>query len=291
MGRVFLFVAAIVIAFLCFKAYDAQRKVPPPAPVAEVVRPTPLPPAVADPPPPVAVEPRHHEEVHFATPLPLAPKPEPAPPATLPTSNPVKPPDFATLTTAVRVAKAKAAEVERAAAMRISARPELAKLSATADALAKKLELAREKGTPQEKLDASAAWNRARIPLEQARAPFLDKDPSVIAARATVEARQREYLDACAAFPDEASGYEAAIAEARQREYAKAHPTKMAVAVGPAKSPYYVEGNHPKLPLITLDDDDGPRSSAAAGGPVHVKGYFRRDGTYVAPYNRSRPRR
>lgn len=27
------------------------------------------------------------------------------------------------------------------------------------------------------------------------------------------------------------------------------------------------------------------------GGPVHVRGYYRRNGTYVAPHTRSRPRR
>lgn len=32
-------------------------------------------------------------------------------------------------------------------------------------------------------------------------------------------------------------------------------------------------------------------SSYSSGGPVHVKGYYRKDGTYVRPHTRSRPRR
>lgn len=38
----------------------------------------------------------------------------------------------------------------------------------------------------------------------------------------------------------------------------------------------------------TYETIDGPTST---GGPVYVRGYYRRDGTYVRPHTRSRPRR
>lgn len=37
-------------------------------------------------------------------------------------------------------------------------------------------------------------------------------------------------------------------------------------------------------------DGVGAGYGAPAGGPVHVRGYHRRDGTYVRPHTRSRPR-
>lgn len=35
----------------------------------------------------------------------------------------------------------------------------------------------------------------------------------------------------------------------------------------------------------------GGSYTGSAGGPVHVRGYYRRDGTYVRSHTRSRPRR
>ncbi len=35
----------------------------------------------------------------------------------------------------------------------------------------------------------------------------------------------------------------------------------------------------------------GGSIKSSSGGPVRVKGYYRKDGTYVAPHTRSRPRR
>lgn len=37
-------------------------------------------------------------------------------------------------------------------------------------------------------------------------------------------------------------------------------------------------------------DEPGARASGGGGGAVRVRGYYRRDGTYVHPYTRSRPR-
>lgn len=34
-----------------------------------------------------------------------------------------------------------------------------------------------------------------------------------------------------------------------------------------------------------------PSTAPVPGGPVHVRGYYRRDGTYVRPHTRARPRR
>jgi hypothetical protein len=46
---------------------------------------------------------------------------------------------------------------------------------------------------------------------------------------------------------------------------------------------------------VPADSADAPRSSGGSsassgtGGSVHVRGYYRRDGTYVRPHTRSRP--
>jgi hypothetical protein len=47
-----------------------------------------------------------------------------------------------------------------------------------------------------------------------------------------------------------------------------------------------------KAPTDSVDVERGSGGSSASpgtGGPVHVRGYYRRDGTYVRPHTRSRP--
>lgn len=41
----------------------------------------------------------------------------------------------------------------------------------------------------------------------------------------------------------------------------------------------------------TVKSSSNYRSSSSSGGSVHVKGYTRKDGTYVKPHTRSAPRR
>lgn len=44
-------------------------------------------------------------------------------------------------------------------------------------------------------------------------------------------------------------------------------------------------------PRATSSPATAASPAPATGGPVHVRGYYRRDGTYVRPHSRSRPRR
>lgn len=52
-------------------------------------------------------------------------------------------------------------------------------------------------------------------------------------------------------------------------------------------SVYYYNGKR----IIRTYDNSYTNKSSYSGGPVHVKGYYRKNGTYVKPYTRSAPSR
>ncbi len=65
-------------------------------------------------------------------------------------------------------------------------------------------------------------------------------------------------------------------------------PTLPTVPEGiPVSPPAYPQPEDTVIPTTSVS---GGYSTGSSGGPVYVRGYTRRDGTYVRPHTRSRPR-
>jgi hypothetical protein len=86
------------------------------------------------------------------------------------------------------------------------------------------LELARVNGTPQERLDASAAFNRARQTLDDARDKALKASDTVLAAQAHVASAKAALA---AAVADEKA--KAAAKQAADEERARNDPVRIAI--------------------------------------------------------------
>jgi hypothetical protein len=115
---------------------------------------------------------------------PPAPRPSTptAAPAPLPAAPP--PPDPAALETAARHAERSLVRAREVAVARLRSSPTFATRQAEVDRLEAALKQARASGTPQERLDASAAWNTARLALDKDYDAVLAADPAYAAASA-----------------------------------------------------------------------------------------------------------
>ena len=78
-------------------------------------------------------------------------------------------------------------DAKKSAVARVTATPSMKSRQAQVDRLEARLKVARKSGTPQEKLEASAAWNKARLAIEKEREALLLKDPQVLKAKAAVD--------------------------------------------------------------------------------------------------------
>jgi hypothetical protein len=126
------------------------------------------------------------------------------------------------------------------------------------DRLKVALDSARLAGTGQLTLDASAAWNTARLAVDKAWAKAVNADVDVLAARATKAALAEQ------------------VAAAAQADRVEAPAITAAAHVD--------EGNG-------ASDATGYSGTYSGSGSkdVHVNGYTRKDGTYVHSHERSSP--
>lgn len=135
----------------------------------------PLVPAVSPPTPPPVVTPA-------APPSPpLIPAPVIAAPAPIP-AKPKPPTQISSATAQARLDAAIAA-----ATARVDSSPKFVAQKNKLDALASDLQAARQGDDPQAKLDASSAWNSARVAYPRDRSAAINFDPAVGAARAAFD--------------------------------------------------------------------------------------------------------
>ncbi len=114
------------------------------------------------------------------------PAPRPAP-ADAVAPQPSSTPDRATLEAAARDAERALAQARAFAVAKLKSSPRFATQQADVDKLEAVLKHARATGSPQEKIDASAAWNKARLALDKEYEAVLLTDPTYAAAKAAAQ--------------------------------------------------------------------------------------------------------
>ena len=266
---------------------------PAPAPAPPVAR-WPAPPARAEP-APLVEAPLVTQPVARAEPRSVADVPEPAPAAEPVVTVPRRPAGRETIRDGgavrsfvgsdptpdpaedARRAKERV-DAARAAALAEARKAEWnRKLTAEVAALARRLDQTRAKGTAKERVAASAAWNKARQSLAAREADAVGRHRAVVAA----EQRLREATE---------------VLRDVQRRDAEARAAEHARQIAEQQAAWQASREAARASADDEEEDYGGGygsggSGSSGGGRVHVRGYTRKDGTYVRPHTRSRPRR
>jgi hypothetical protein len=127
----------------------------------------------------------------------------PLPPSVIAPPTPAAPPvaDVNHLESVAREADKLAAQLHDQAIAKLKGTPQFSAKQAEVDRLEGALKTARLSGTAQEKLDASGAWNKARIALDREYDAVLLHDPAYAASRAAVDKAAAELRAARALKP------------------------------------------------------------------------------------------
>ncbi|HYH65378.1 MAG TPA: hypothetical protein VD866_11840 [Urbifossiella sp.] len=126
--------------------------------------------------------------------------------------------------------------------------------------------------------DAAADEARARWLADARASKKAELERLATAAEGKAEVARQAQLKA----------YRNNLAYAKQQELKKEVESLAAVA---KKARDAVAGADTYEPLPPADDRPVATIGHASGGSVHVKGYYRKDGSYVPPHTRSAPRR